>query len=366
MGDEMLIQASDVIYEIYFQHAQVEITGHCNMKCQHCRAWEEANVHMPVDVVKKIVDFSVANTDDVGKFALTISGGEPFLHPQLTDIVRMTKESGIEDALITTNGSPVTDARLKKLEDVGMKNLAIQVSIDSVDPQTHDTFRGFKNAHIKAVDALRRTARTGLTASLKATITPATLHEMEDLVRLAIDSGAVRVGMGSVIPTGRGRENQHLALSSEQKKEFLYKLAEYKQKYPHIDITTEDPLKFAVPGGCWSYGGGDYTDEAFFGGCSAGTTSFNVSSEGIMTPCAVLLKPIVNVSDKSVKEIEEAYVNSPVVKSLISREFKDNCGMCKMKRLCGGCRAVAEGVYGDFMRGDTTCWKKAASSNLCL
>lgn len=344
-------------YEMYFYHAQVEITGYCNMHCQHCRAAAEPDIHMSATSFQKILDFSAANSENISRFALTISGGEPFLHPQLIDFVKMTKKAGIEDAIITTNGSVVSDKMLRDLDRIGMRNLGIQVSVDSTDPLKHDAFRGFPGAHAKAIDTLKRVSQTNMAASLKATITPDTLHEIDELVHLAKSTGAVRIGMGTVIPSGKGKDNVHLVLSRQQKKEFLEKLTDWKKNSRNMDFTTEDPLKFATRDAVWDFGGGDIQDPCFFGGCSAGSTSFNVNSEGIMTPCAVLFKPIVNFNQMSLSELREAYETSPVIRSLVAREFKDNCGICSIKRLCGGCRAVAEGVYGDYLAGDPTCFR---------
>ncbi len=122
-------------------------------------------------------------------------------------------------------------------------------------------------------------------------------------------------------------------------------------------MTTEDPLKFATKDTVWKYGDMDYTDEAFFGGCTAGVTGFNADSEGTITPCAVLLKPIVNVQNMGIDDITTAYAKSDIIRSLVAREYSGKCGICKLKRLCGGCRAVANGASGDLLSSDITCWK---------
>lgn len=350
----MLIELSDAVYETFFRHVQTEITGVCNMKCRHCRAWRKASVHMPMDVVRKILKFAKANADN--NFSLTISGGEPFLYPFLVDVVKTAHDMEIDDIIITTNGSVVKDSMLAELKGIGVYNLCIQVSIDSPYADYHDEFRGYKGAFEKAVSCLRRVGEAGLFSSLRATFSPRTLYQMGELIKLAKDCGAGRVSIGSVIPVGRGAENMELLLSPNQKKRFLENLAIEKRLNADIDIITEDPLKFALPNCPWRHDSQNITDPAFFGGCTAGVAGFNADSEGTITPCAVLLKPIVNVVGKTVEEISRAYVENDTIKALVARLYSGKCGSCCLKRICGGCRAVAEGVNGDYLSSDATCW----------
>jgi radical SAM protein with 4Fe4S-binding SPASM domain len=351
----MLIETEESIYEVFFQNCQIEITGRCNMRCKHCRASNEANIDMPSDVVGRVLDFALTNSDK--DFRLTVSGGEPFLNRNLVRIIGMAQERGVEDVIITTNGSLVTQERLKELKSIGIKNLCIQVSVDSVNADKHDAFRGSKGAFVKAVKSIQEVVSSGLTASLRATVTSQTIEEISDLVQLAKKCGAIRVGIGSVIPAGMGGVNRDLMMNPEEKRRFLERLSECKTRCPEIDVTTEDPLKFALEGSVWDYGNFDYHEPSFFGGCSAGVTGFNADCEGTITPCAVLLKPIVNVVGKTREEILSVYVNSQIVRNLIGKKFKGKCAKCDLRRLCGGCRAVAEGVSEDYLGSDVTCWK---------
>lgn len=172
-----------------------------------------------------------------------------------------------------------------------------------------------------------------------------------------MDCNAKRISFGSVIPTGKGRSNRQLALTPLQKKLFLEKITEYRQKYSSkIRVSTENPLKFAVSTKSWDFGEFDCQSPSFLGGCSAGIVTLNVLSDGTVTPCSMLLKPIVNIKDKTPKEILKAYTSSKVIHNLIERNIKGECHECNLKRLCGGCRAAAEGVSGDYLAEDPTYW----------
>jgi len=174
---------------------------------------------------------------------------------------------------------------------------------------------------------------------------------------LAKKLGANRIGFGSVIPTGKGRLNRQLVFTAAQKKIFLEKITKYKLKYPEIRIATEDPLKFSICTRTWDFGEFNYRNPRFLGGCSAGIITINILSDGTITPCSMLLKPIVNIKNKTPQEILKAYTSSKIIHNLIERKIKGKCSFCELKRLCGGCRAVADGICNDYLAADPTCWK---------
>lgn len=353
----MIIDLKDYSLEILFQHAQLEVTGKCNMRCHHCRAWDEARIDLDFKKIEKVVDFLVSERDQ-DDLRLTISGGEPFMRRDLADVVTLAKDKGIKNVIITTNGSLVTEKRLAELVDIGVENMSIQVSLDGISPEIHDAFREYDGAFEKAIRTLKMVVASPLIASLRTTVLPATINDVERLVDIGLNLGVERIGIGSVIPAGRGKLDESILMKPAEKMALLRKITNLKKQYPGVDITTEDPLKFCVGDPIWDYGDFDIEDDAFFGGCTAGITGFNVDSTGLITPCAVLLEPILQVNGQSVSEMVEAYRNSAVIKSLASRNFSGKCGACELKRLCGGCRAVAQGYTGSYLDSDVTCWKK--------
>ncbi len=353
----MLIETETSIYDTRFQHAQLEVTGRCNMSCKHCRAAYEANVDLSMNDIISVLDFVTNDADN--DFRLTVSGGEPFLYPDLPAVLLNAKNRGIEDIIITTNGSLVTDEIVREIGGLGIRNICVQVSVDSPIPAEHDAFRRFNGAFDRAIKTIEVvSASEAITASLRATITPARVGQIPDLVRLALDHGAIRIGIGSVIPAGAGKHDPTLIMNPREKRVFLEAVSEERRAHPSIDITTEDPLKFALEcNDIWPIGDDiDPESDETFGGCTAGVTGFNVTSDGTITPCAVLLLPITSIIDKDPVAITSDYASSPVICQLIERQLTGKCSTCPRKRICGGCRAVAAGILGDYMAPDPTCW----------
>lgn len=351
----MLVETKEAIFESYFQHAQVEITGYCNMRCEHCRAYEEENRNMNLSLYTKILDFIELNRAE--DFRLTISGGEPFINKNIVEYLRLAKERSIDNIIITTNASLVTDEKLSELDGLNIGNLCIQVSLDSINRETHDSFRHFTGAYDKAVTVLGKIKNyPHLKSSIRMSVVKGTIPEVESMVDMAYEMGVDRIGIGAVIPVGAGKDGR-LTISKEDKKHFLEILAAKKREYfPKLEVTTEDPLKFLVANSPWAYDScGQESD--FWGGCTAGISGFNVNVEGIITPCAVLNEEIVDMNKLSADEAASEYVVHPTIVKLFERNFSGKCNKCRLKYVCGGCRATAKSLTGDLMGIDNTCWR---------
>ena len=151
----MFIELEDAIYETYFEYTQIEITGMCNMKCKHCRAVFEPHRHITMEEFNKVIEFINCNRCKDKDYRVTLSGGEPFLHPQIVEFLKILKENNIETIVITSNGSCIKRKTLEEIEKIGLKNLCIQISLDSANKETHDAFRGFDGAFDKAIETLK-------------------------------------------------------------------------------------------------------------------------------------------------------------------------------------------------------------------
>jgi len=140
----------------------------------------------------------------------------------------------------------------------------------------------------------------------------------------------------------------------------MEEITDFRVKYCDIiDVVTENPLKFKISPKIWDFGYDDISYEGFFGGCTAGINTFNVFSDGSLTPCAVLLLPILNLNDlldAPVDEIHRIYTSSAIIKSLFSGKLYGKCGNCTIKRLCRGCRARAFLINNDLLGEDPSCW----------
>src|SRR5580700_10605008 len=99
----------------------------CNLSCAYCNEFDDVSKPVPTDVMVKRIN----RLADLGTGVLTLSGGEPLLHPELDEIIAAIRRRGIIAGMIT-NGYLLTPDRVQKLNRAGLDHL--QISIDNVMP----------------------------------------------------------------------------------------------------------------------------------------------------------------------------------------------------------------------------------------
>jgi MoaA/NifB/PqqE/SkfB family radical SAM enzyme len=99
----------------------------CNLSCAYCNEWDDYSKPVPTEEMLGRID----RLASFGTSAVTISGGEPLLHPELDTIIRHIRRRGILAGLIT-NGYLLTSERIRRLNRAGLEFL--QISIDNVVP----------------------------------------------------------------------------------------------------------------------------------------------------------------------------------------------------------------------------------------
>ncbi len=99
----------------------------CNIDCGYCNEYDKVSPPIPTDVLKKRID----KLAELGTSVVAFSGGEPMLHPDLDDLIRLIRRHGMMAGLIT-NGYFLVPKRIQELNDAGLDFL--QISIDNVEP----------------------------------------------------------------------------------------------------------------------------------------------------------------------------------------------------------------------------------------
>jgi len=99
----------------------------CNLACGYCNEYDQTSKPIELAVVKSRLD----KLADLGTSIVTISGGEPMMHPELDQIIHHIRQRGMIAGLIS-NGYYFTPERIKRLNKAGLEYL--QISIDNVEP----------------------------------------------------------------------------------------------------------------------------------------------------------------------------------------------------------------------------------------
>ena len=99
----------------------------CNLACTYCNEYDDHSAPLATPVLLRRID----RLADLGTGIITLSGGEPLLHPDVETIVRHTRRRGAI-ATIITNGYLLTRERIRALNRAGLDHL--QISIDNMLP----------------------------------------------------------------------------------------------------------------------------------------------------------------------------------------------------------------------------------------
>jgi MoaA/NifB/PqqE/SkfB family radical SAM enzyme len=99
----------------------------CNLACAYCNEYDAVSPPVPLELVRRRVDL----LGRLGTASITVSGGEPLLHPDLPAIVARVRERGAFASVIT-NGYLLSRGVIRALDTAGLDRL--QISIDNVEP----------------------------------------------------------------------------------------------------------------------------------------------------------------------------------------------------------------------------------------
>ena len=99
----------------------------CNLACTYCNEFDDVSTPTPIDEMQR----RIAHLGRLGTSVITISGGEPLLHPELDDVIRAIRKTGAIAGMIT-NGYFLMPDRIERLNKAGLDHM--QISIDNVMP----------------------------------------------------------------------------------------------------------------------------------------------------------------------------------------------------------------------------------------
>jgi radical SAM protein with 4Fe4S-binding SPASM domain len=182
----------------------IAVTGVCNLSCRHCLVEAGPRVepgHVPAAAILRIA----AEFAALGGEELWLTGGEPLLHPQWSDILASCcRGSSLRTVGVQTNGALLGGAHVGALRALRFEGLRIQVSLDGSAAATHDRVRG-RGSFERTLDGLRRLVAAGLGDHVTVAFTEMR-HNMDDLPALLalVDVLGVRRVVSSTL-VARGR-----------------------------------------------------------------------------------------------------------------------------------------------------------------
>jgi MoaA/NifB/PqqE/SkfB family radical SAM enzyme len=174
---------------------------------------------------------------------LSLSGGEPFLYPQLADLLRQAKSAGWSTSAVT-NGTLLDERAGRALELLDL----VAVSVDG-RPQRHNALRASATAFRRMLDGLARLRETGRPFALVHTLTRSGIDELGWLLSFAREQGASSLRLHPLEAVGGGRDLDAEKLTSRECAEVYLQLrlalgeSDRQQLPVHVDLVNRERIR---------------------------------------------------------------------------------------------------------------------------
>ncbi len=298
-------------------HLLVQVTNRCNMTCAFCTFPQNAvapSEELTLDEFRKLA----TELTGLGRFLISIEGGEPFVRPDLIDIVRELSRNHL--TVLYTNGWYVTPDKVAALFDAGLTQVGI--SIDFPD-RRHDVKRGLAGAFDRALQAVKlfrdAVPHGGRQVHIMTVLMKENLHDMESLLQLSASQG---VGHAVTLISDHGpRRGKDRGSLPEGR--VTPQLLDLWKRYPHWRFWSEYLERMD-----------DFISGGPMPACRAGLESFNIDHVGNVAVCIEKIdRPVGNIRRQSLSQLHAQLIGA--------RDQVEGCQSCWT-----ACRA-----FGQFTSG---------------
>ncbi|NLD35965.1 MAG: heme b synthase [Desulfatiglans sp.] len=331
-----------------------EITRSCNLNCVHCRASAEKGPYegeLDTGKCKEVLD-EIKRT---GSPIIILTGGEPLMRRDVFELARYGTGLGLR-MVMATNGTLLSPAIVKEIKESGIKRLSI--SLDGETAETHDTFRKVKGAFDASLNGIFMLREAGIEFQINTTVTRHNADNIDNILEMAVELGAVAHHIFLLVPTGRAKDMEEQEIDAIKYEKLLHWFYDMRNKTPlHLKATCAPHYYRILRQEAHAKGEKiafeTYGLDAVTRGCLGGTSFCFISYDGIIQPCGYLE---LNCGDLKEASFDSIWKNSRIFNEL--RDFnlyKGKCGRCEYKKFCGGCRARAYEATGDYLAEEPLC-----------
>ncbi len=345
-----------------------EVTRACDLACVHCRASAiperergELTTGEGRALIREIRRF--------GKPIFVLTGGDPLKRPDIYDLIRAGVEAGLTTNLSPSGTPLLRHAALLRAREAGLAGVSI--SLDGSTEEIHDRFRGMPGSFSWSLEGAASAAALGLRLQINTTLTRHNLSDLPAIANLVGGLEAWRWTLFLLVPTGRATAGQQVTTGEiESVFEWLDRLSgtvPFKIKttegphYRRVALQRQAASRETAGAGApvrLGSGGG-----RFIPGMNDGSVFLFINSRGEIQPSGFLPLTAGNVRTDSLVTI---YREHPLFVALRDPDrLKGRCGRCEFRAACGGSRARAFALTGDFLAEDPACAYVPASAAAC-
>lgn len=312
------------------------VTFKCDKSCPDCYIQRHKRLftnELDTEDSYKLIN-KIAN---MGVFQLAIGGGEPLLRNDLEDIVRRAWEKGLV-VHITTGKYEIEQKRL----DI----LAKYIKVLQIGIKTDELISGDIDAVAKLKTLVKQLTQCNITTGANIIMTKSTIRDFDKIIDILLQCGFERYTLLRYKPP----INIKRWLQEKPDRNDLYffegKLKSMQEMHPDISFRIDCALSFLQRG--LSQQTALYSG---IRGCVAGERIISVTPDGSVYPCSQLVGDIFKAGNLLNDDFESMWYKSKVLKKYRgfrrTKSFKSgDCGKCRVKEFCGGCRVFADDAIG--------------------
>ncbi len=307
--------------KLIIENCTIEITDQCNFKCIHCDYPKKIKGHF---MSLKTFNDIIMQLKKLGTFRVTITGGEPFEHPNILEFIKLSNKESFFIKVIT-NGFHITDDQADFINK--MSKTEITFSLHGTE-QTHDKITGIKGSYKKVVDNITKFKNGKCKTSIQACMLKQNYDDLSCFVKL-IESLNIDYKLDPYITnTLKNHDMEQLRLSDDQ-------LIQYYKNYTNIFKLADKVIR----------------DKEIIRlkscDCGVARNTISISPYSEVFPCSNIRISAGNIFSESVEDI---WLRSSVVLDFRSRikNPRPKCDACKMNTLCNQCMAMAITEQGDW------------------
>ena len=334
-----------------------EITQACDLICKHCRASAQPDRHpeeiqgdLCLKLIHQLAQFPYKPT-------LILTGGDPMKREDVFDIVRWGTEAGLPIAMTPSVTPLLTEQALCLLKECGLKRIAF--SLDGADALTHDGIRGISGSFKRTLHMIKIAYHTGIPIQINTTISKRNFHQVNEIAEFISHLNITLWSVFFLIPVGRAISEERI--EPQQYEEIFYYLWRHSETKHYNIKTTEAPQYRRFVLQCSGNPQKELSRESKHPklirrsplGLNDGKGCLFISHKGEIFPSGFLPIEAGRFPKDSIVSI---YQEAPIFKALRDPDgLKGKCGRCEFRRVCGGSRARAFAVTGDYLASEPDC-----------
>ncbi|SFU55310.1 radical SAM additional 4Fe4S-binding SPASM domain-containing protein [Xenorhabdus koppenhoeferi] len=362
-------------------HVDFDMTNACNLACRHCHAasGKRQDNELTTAEIKNII----SQLHESGVIDLTLAGGEPFLRPDMSEILAHAQSCFGLYTTVVTNGTLLNKKIIKTLANE-CPDISFNISIDGSTPDSLDILRHRKNRDQKRRELLfsqiisgaESLSATGLSLGVSFVVSGMNADELEGVYRLATEElGAKSVTAIRFFPAGYGKNAlNELELKYQQWESMILHLTRNHDNFRKLTISVSAPWEIYLPlirngyspqqiWDIWGYRS-TLTDPMYSSvyqtADPSGVGDLNISGNGMVYP-SVLMSRNDTVLCGNLREhsLTDIWYNAAALKKLRNIKISDigsPCTTCEIGELCGaGSRSRALSITGNLKGLDLWC-----------